>query len=164
MACLSPDSSAEIRKWITFLQLQNVIGIGLAKISVCALVLRVIDKAAVKFSRFLWAIIAFVITVHLAEVIVILVQCKPLEALWNPNVKGKCSNRSIKFQVLYIENGEPARPQGTADDTEILSSLRCVYRFDVCGNTNLSNSTPSNEHAYKDSIMLSYGPWGCVRI
>ncbi|MCJ1466505.1 hypothetical protein MMC07_005124 [Pseudocyphellaria aurata] len=104
MACISPDSRVEIRKWITFLQLVNVIGIGLAKISVCALVLRVIDKAAVKFSRFLWAIIAFVITVHLAEMIAILAQCRPLEALWNPNVKGKCSNRGLKFQVLYIEN------------------------------------------------------------
>ncbi|MCJ1266173.1 hypothetical protein MMC22_006055 [Lobaria immixta] len=91
--------------WIAFLQLANVIGIGLAKVSVCALVLRVIDKAAVKFSRLLWAIIVFVSIVHLAESIAILAQCVPLKSLWNPNVKGKCGSRYLKFTLLYIENG-----------------------------------------------------------
>lgn len=106
--CISPESRVGIRKWIAFLQLANVIGIGLAKVSVCVLVLRVIDKAAVKFARFLWAIIVFVSAVHLAEIIVILVQCIPLEALWNPGVKGKCGSRYLKFTVLYIENGDAA--------------------------------------------------------
>ena len=110
--CISPESRVGIRKWIAFLQLANVIGIGLAKVSVCVLVLRVIDKAAVKFSRFLWAIIVFVSAVHLTEIIVILVQCIPLEALWNPGVKGKCGSRYLKFTVLYIENGDAAWPHG----------------------------------------------------
>lgn len=108
--CIAPESQSAIRKWTTFLQLTNVIGIGLAKVSVCVLVLRVIDKAAVKFSRFIWAVIVFVSAVHLAEAIAILVQCIPLEARWNPNIKGKCGNWGIKFQMLYLENSEAARP------------------------------------------------------
>ena len=109
--CISPEFRPGIRKWATFLQLANVIGIGLAKISVCVLVLRVVDKAATKFSRYVWAIIVFVSAVHLAEMIVILVQCIPLKALWSPNVKGKCGDRHLKFQVLYIENGKAAQAQ-----------------------------------------------------
>lgn len=101
-----------MRKWRTFLQLVNVIGIGLAKVSVCVLVLRVIDKAAVKFSRFLWATIVFVSMVHLAEVIFILVQCIPLEALWQLNREGKCGSLYLIFQLQYAVNGELARPQG----------------------------------------------------
>lgn len=108
ISCISPESRIGIKKWIVFLQLINVVGIGLAKVSVCVLVLRVIDTAAVRFSRFLWAIILFVSAVHLAETIVILAQCRPLSARWDPHVKGKCGNWSLKFQMLYIENSETA--------------------------------------------------------
>lgn len=111
ISCIPPQSRLDIRKWTTFLQLANVIGTGLAKASVCVLVLRVIDRAAVRFSRFLWALIVFVAVVHLAEVILVLVQCIPLEARWNPKVKGKCGEWIVKFQILYIENGETMRPQ-----------------------------------------------------
>ncbi|MCJ1423992.1 hypothetical protein MMC29_001879 [Sticta canariensis] len=109
-------------KRATFLQLVNVIGIDLAKISVCVLVLRVVDKAGTKFSRCLWANIVLVSAVHIAEIIVILVQCIPLKAAWNPNVKGKYGDSRLKFQVLYIENGFDAF-------TDLTCAVIPVYLF-----------------------------------
>lgn len=84
----------------------SVLGIGMAKVSVCLLVLRVVDKAAIKFSRFLWAMIAFVAVLHLTEALMILFSCIPIEALWDSNIEGKCNAVGIRFTFLYVENGE----------------------------------------------------------
>lgn len=48
--------------------------------------------------------------------------------------------------------------------TKTVTRLRCVHRFNMCGDTSVSDPATSNEQTYKDSIMLSYGSWGLVRI
>ena len=95
------------------LQVMAVLGAGLAKISVCLLVLRVVDKAAVNFTRFLWALIVFVFVVHLAGIIVVLIQCIPTEYIWNPNITGRCLfGPIIKFDLLYSANSKVVKASG----------------------------------------------------
>lgn len=66
--CLTSNQISSALRWSIYAQIANIIGIGLVKISVCLCVLRVIDKVGKMLSRFLWVIIAFVSTSHLAQV------------------------------------------------------------------------------------------------
>ena len=68
----------------------NVIGIGIVKISVCLTLLRIIDRARKKISQFLWVLLAFVAVTHFVLALVFFLHCRPLPALWNPQIHGHC--------------------------------------------------------------------------
>ena len=48
----------------------HVIGIGLAKISVCLCLIRVVDRARRRISQFLWFLLAFIAFTHMALALV----------------------------------------------------------------------------------------------
>jgi len=83
----------------------NIVGIGLAKISVCLCVLRILDRTRKGFVIFLWIVIAFVSASHSCQVILFLVQCRPIAAIWNPHVLGKCFSAHITYLAGYIGFG-----------------------------------------------------------
>lgn len=112
IGCISPDELSGIVKWANILQLFTVVGVGFAKISICLFVLRVTERVAIHFTRFLWILIVFVSVVHLAEFIITLVQCVPMSALWNWPITGRCFSPNVKFQVLYGMNGKVVNAQG----------------------------------------------------
>ena len=66
--CLSPTHVSAALQWSIYAQIVNILGIGLAKISVCLCVLRVINKVGKVLSRYLYVMIAFVSVSHLAQV------------------------------------------------------------------------------------------------
>ncbi len=65
--CLPPEQVPEAIKWSIIAQKLNIIGIGLAKISVCLCVLRILDRTRTGFRIFLWVVIAFVSASHLCR-------------------------------------------------------------------------------------------------
>ena len=66
--CLAPDRIQVAIQWSIYAQIVNNIGIGLAKISVCLCVLRVIDRVGKMVSRFLWLLIALIAASHFVQV------------------------------------------------------------------------------------------------
>lgn len=104
--CLTLADASEVAKWSLLAQVFISISLGLTKISVCIFVLRIIDKAQRRFSQFLWVLIAFVTVTHVIQVVLFLVQCRPLEAVWNPFVRGHCFSINAVYLVSYINYGE----------------------------------------------------------
>lgn len=90
-------------KWSIIAQKLNIIGIGLAKISVCLCVLRVLDRTRTGFRIFLWVVVAFVSASHLCQCV--LVQCRPMAAIRDPRVPGKCFSSHITYLAGYIGFG-----------------------------------------------------------
>lgn len=103
--CLPPGQQLQTLKWSTISQICNVIAIGLCKISVCLCVLRILDRARKGLATFLWIVIAFAAASHLAQVILFLVQCRPMAAIWIPHIQGKCFSPHITYLAGYIGFG-----------------------------------------------------------
>ncbi|KAL8695242.1 MAG: hypothetical protein Q9218_000280 [Villophora microphyllina] len=103
--CLPLGQIYPVLKWSVFAQIFNVIGIGLVKISVCLCVLRLVDRARHRLSQFLWVLIAFVATSHLVQVLMFLLQCRPMNAMWNPKVKGTCFSPHVTYTAGYANYG-----------------------------------------------------------
>ena len=104
--CLDVGQIPQLEKWSIISQICNVIGIGLAKISLCLYVLKIIgDRIRRNLRVFLWAVIAFSSASHLAQVILFLVQCRPMAAIWDPQIHGKCFSSHITYLAGYIGFG-----------------------------------------------------------
>lgn len=92
-------------KWSVISQICNVIGIGLAKISVCLCVLRILGRTRKHLATFIWVVIAFCAASHFAQVMLFLVQCRPMAAIWNSRIHGKCFSPHITYLAGYIGFG-----------------------------------------------------------
>lgn len=106
LSCLPHGQIYPVFKWSLLAQVCNVLGIGLVKISVCLCVLRIVDRARRRLSQFLWILIAVVAVSHLVQAIIFLIQCRPLNALWNPKVKGTCFPLHTAYTAGYVNYGE----------------------------------------------------------
>ncbi|KAL8802469.1 MAG: hypothetical protein Q9182_003777 [Xanthomendoza sp. 2 TL-2023] len=104
--CLPPGQIYPILKWTLMAQVCNVLGIGFVKISVCLCILRLIDRARRRLSQFLWVLIVFVALSHLVQALLFLVQCRPLNAMWNPRVKGTCLSARVGYTAGYANYGK----------------------------------------------------------
>lgn len=75
----------------------------LTKVSICFLVLRIPTNK--NLIRFLYILIVSLFVVNGATAIVFLAQCRPLEALWNPEVKGHCWTVKVYLYIGYLQGG-----------------------------------------------------------
>jgi len=80
----------------------NVIGIGVVKISVCLTLLRVIERARRRISQFFWTLLVFIAVTHLALAMLFFLHCRPLAALWNPQIHGSCLSTHTTVLAGYI--------------------------------------------------------------
>lgn len=103
--CLPIKQIPLVLKWSVISQIWNIVGIGLAKISVCLCVLRIIGRTRKHLATFLWVVIAFCAASHFAQVMLFLVQCRPMAAIWNPDIPGKCFSPHITYLAGYIGFG-----------------------------------------------------------
>lgn len=103
--CLPFEQIPLVLKWSVISQVFNIIGIGLAKISVCLCVLRIIGRTRKHLATFLWVIIIFCAASHFAQVMLFLVQCRPMAAIWNPHIHGKCFSPHVTYLAGYIGFG-----------------------------------------------------------
>lgn len=103
--CLALGRIPVAIQWSIYAQIVNNIGIGLVKISVCLCVLRVIDRVGKWLSRFLWVLIAFVTASHFVQVMLFLLQCRPMAAIWDTSIHGQCFSSHVTYLVGYVGFG-----------------------------------------------------------
>ena len=103
--CLPPEQIPLVLKWSVISQICNIIGIGLAKISVCLCVLRIIGWTRKHLAIFLWLVIAFCAASHFAQVMLFLLQCRPMAAIWDPRIHGACFSPHVTYLAGYIGFG-----------------------------------------------------------
>lgn len=107
--CLSIGQILDLAKWALLSQIGISITLGLMKISVCLFVLRVVDKARKGIAKAIWLLIYFVALTHILQVIMYVVQCRPLTALWDIKVRGQCFSTHIVYTIAYLNYGKITR-------------------------------------------------------
>ena len=107
LSCVHPEQITSVLKWSAISEPLNVISIGLVKISVCLCILRVVDRARRRIALFLWFLLVFVTITHLGLALVFFLHCsRPLAALWDPQVSGKCLTTAITVLAAYFLFGK----------------------------------------------------------
>ncbi|KAF6229440.1 hypothetical protein HO133_007556 [Letharia lupina] len=100
---LTPVQLSEFIKW-TFVQgIEFVIGTCFVKISVCISILRFITKTRHLVRYFIYVIMGFLIISTLGLVIALLAQCRPLRALYDLDLKGKCYSENVSTSIAYVQ-------------------------------------------------------------
>ena len=102
VSCLPPQSVISMLEFSAISEAVNVIGIGVVKISVCLTLLRVVERGRRRISQFLWCLLVFVAVTHLALAMLFFLHCRPLVALWNPQVHGSCLSTHTTVLAGYI--------------------------------------------------------------
>jgi hypothetical protein len=69
-------------------------------ISIAILLTKLLDPNPIR-TRFLYTVVVLQAIFAMVSVFIIFLQCKPTEALWNPNVPGKCWNPSVFNDFSY---------------------------------------------------------------
>lgn len=75
-------------KWNTAYQIDNVICVNLIKISILLFVLRIPNSKKVTY--LIYFVMFFMSVVNIVTVVAIASQCRPLEKLWRPTIRGHC--------------------------------------------------------------------------
>ena len=105
--CLDIQNISDSLKYSFLSQIFITVNLGLSKVSVCLMVLRVIKKSQDRFTLFLWALIAFVIISHVVQVILFLVQCRPTRYVWAILQAGHCFSARYTYIISYVTTGKP---------------------------------------------------------
>ena len=113
--CLSIGQVLDLAKWALLSQIGISITLGLMKISVCLFVLRVVDKARKGIAKAIWLLIYFIALTHILQVIMYVVQCRPLAALWDIKVRGQCFSTHIVYTIAYLNYGKMTQNKLWAD-------------------------------------------------
>ena len=100
--CLDPARANATLQWSMAAQAHHIVCLGLVKASLCLCVLRVIDRVERHIATFLWVNIALVGVVHVAQLAMLLAECRPLNALWDIKVHGTCYTPSTAYTTTYI--------------------------------------------------------------
>ena len=102
---LTPTQLSEFIKW-TFVQgVEFVIATCFVKISVCIFILRFISKARLSMRYFIYILMGFMIVATTSLAIALLAQCRPLNALYDLEKKGKCYSKNVSVAVAYVQAG-----------------------------------------------------------
>lgn len=100
---LTPTDLVKVVKLDIFDEFMVILITCLTKVSICLFVLRILTKK--NLIRFIYALIISLFVVNGATLIVLLAQCRPLEALWNPEIKGHCWRVNIYLYIGYLQGG-----------------------------------------------------------
>ena len=97
------DAALQLLKWNSVYQVLNVTGAFFTKLSIGLFLLRL--KNTKRFSRIIWVFLAPLALTTAALDLVILLQCIPLEALWNQALHSRCISEQIPLTVSYVQSG-----------------------------------------------------------
>lgn len=87
---LRPSQIVETAKWTTSTEVQNLIGVYFVKVSVAFFVLRMISGTHRIMWRFLVGFMIVLSVLMVANVLLICLQCIPMQKIWNPELTGRC--------------------------------------------------------------------------
>lgn len=82
-------------KWLVAAQFIYFLTLWLCRVSGLAFYARV--NPMPRFKLYLRISFAFVTAVYIAQTLIIALQCIPIQALWDPTVKGKCMGSTAVF-------------------------------------------------------------------
>ena len=105
--CLSEANVSTILKWLTITDVLDVAAVGCAKISVCLYIQRVLGNSISKLSLLLLRVLlGCIVLLHAADFLVFLLQCRPIQAIWDSQVPGTCYSMHTSLTFTYGISGK----------------------------------------------------------
>ncbi|ORY56148.1 uncharacterized protein BCR38DRAFT_490804 [Pseudomassariella vexata] len=102
--CLNQDYTQTATQFNYLAQPWLSMGSTLSKVSICLFFLRHVSK--IKAWRAVLGIqILLLLVVNLVYSLAILLQCRPLEKLWNSSANGECWSISVQQNIGYVQGG-----------------------------------------------------------
>ena len=142
--CLSTARAYSTRQWGIAVKAPRIISLGLVKVSLCLYVLRVIDRVERRIAIFLRVNIVLLGTVHVAQLAMLLAQCRPLNALWDLSVHGRCYSPPTTNITTYIAFGKVVFA-GLAELLTTFRRPRWFYGSGLLGDPNLPYMSNADE-------------------
>lgn len=102
---LTPGEQSGFEKWTLIAEIQVIIGTCVTKMSVSIFILRILSRTRKYITYLVYALMVIVVVTTLALVITFLLQCRPLNAVYNPRVHGQCYSKHVVFGVAYGQGG-----------------------------------------------------------
>lgn len=102
---LSPENAMHAIKWDYMAQPLSIMAPTFGRISFALLLLSLVGISKTR-RLFLWAIIISQFVANSLCFIFILVQCKPIELLWNKSLEGECWDLKFQEYFGYFDGGE----------------------------------------------------------
>lgn len=134
--CLGTARAHATREWGTVAKAHRIVSLGLVKVSLCLCILRVIDRVERRIAIFLWVNIVFLGIVHVAQLAMVLSECRPLNALWDLSVHGSCYSPNTTYITTYIAFGKVVFT-GFAELLRLFCRLRWFHGSGLLGDSNL---------------------------
>lgn len=103
MIYLTLPQIIEAAKYLQLAEILAIFACGLTKISICLFVIRIPNSKRLVTS--LYTLIGALVVVNLAYVMILCLQCRPIELLWNPFLPGSCWDKNIYLISGYLQGG-----------------------------------------------------------
>ena len=101
--------------YLLIVQILYILATALVKCSACLFLLRIMARGTSQQLRwFLYVLMAVMALLSFITVVVILFQCTPPTAQWDPRVKGTCRSYPQRLGIGYAQIGK-----SQADDFEV---------------------------------------------
>jgi len=152
MIYLTLPQIIEAAKYLQLAEILAIFASGLTKISICLFVIRIPNSKRLVSS--LYALIGALVVVNLAYAMILCLQCRPIERLWNPFVPGSCWDKNVYLISGYLQGGKSSMTTYVDEyrtDSEPFSFLHNhgshVHGSSYCGLMEYTN-IPSEENCY----------------
>jgi len=103
MIYLTLQQITEAAKYLYLAEILAIFAAGLTKISICLFVIRIPNSKRLVSS--LYALIGALVVVNLAYAMILCLQCRPIEHLWNPFGPGSCWDSDVYLISGYVQGG-----------------------------------------------------------
>lgn len=104
---LTEDRIVEALKINFILRVPVYLSYATVKASIGAFILRIIRKRKPWQEIVIWATIATTVVVNAVACIMLFVQCRPVEVVWDPRIPGKCWDMKIQTRFGIFVTGMP---------------------------------------------------------
>lgn len=147
-------------KGSTWAQIIEVVAIMFMKVSLVLFIQRIIDRASRKLWHFLNILNGFIVITHFIPLMLYLLQCRPLPAVWDPTVQGECYSTRLTYTAAYVAIGEL---YGTRQTLFLTSySYGCLDGPDLRRYTNLRNLEAANGTPHESGYLRIDESWCSV--
>lgn len=161
MYYLSVDDITLVGLEYHVIEIFYVLSTGLIKVSACLFLLRIMARGTSKFLHwFLYIMMVLMMVLCAATGFVILFQCIPVQAGWDPRVKGKCLSYPSILGIGYAQNGE-CLVEPNLRSRLTIGSVVYHHRFRMCSFSNHHN--PEIEHeSSRQTGTVCHHEFGCA--
>ena len=105
---LTPEFLADViqfAKWLFFGEFLVSFSSFFARVSICLFLLRMFG-AIHTWRRILYYATTFIILINIANIMTVIIQCRPMRKNWDSSVHGKCLGPAGLTSAAYIYGGK----------------------------------------------------------